>query len=68
MLDALAALAPSAGVCALFVFAFRKMVAADRHERAAQARLEAEEDRRAAREAGRAPDGTTGPGRPPVAP
>lgn len=39
----LAALLPSAGVCALFVLAVRKMISADRDERAAQARLEAAE-------------------------
>ena len=45
----LGALLPSAGVCALFVLVVRKMISADRDERAAQARLEAAE-RRAERE------------------
>ena len=38
-----AALLPSAAVCALFVVVVRKMISADRDERSAQARLEAEE-------------------------
>ncbi len=45
----LGALLPSAGVLALFVVVVRKMISADRDERAAQARLEAAE-RRAERE------------------
>lgn len=58
----LAALLPSAGVCALFVLVVRKMISADRDERAAQARLEAAE-RRAAREgADGADDGARRPG------
>ncbi|MEJ5913910.1 hypothetical protein [Pseudokineococcus sp. 1T1Z-3] len=40
-----AALLPSIGVCALFVYVVRKMVAADRNERAALARLDAAERR-----------------------
>ena len=43
----LGALLPSAGVCALFVLVIRKMISADRDERAAQARLEAAERGRA---------------------
>ncbi|MEJ5867639.1 hypothetical protein WDV85_07785 [Pseudokineococcus sp. 5B2Z-1] len=49
LLPVLGALLPSAAVCALFVVVVRKMISADRDERAAQARLEAAE-RRAARE------------------
>jgi hypothetical protein len=41
-LAALAALVPSAGVGLIFWFAMRKIVRADRHERDAMARMDAE--------------------------
>ncbi|MEJ5944258.1 hypothetical protein WDZ17_02985 [Pseudokineococcus basanitobsidens] len=59
----LGALLPSAGVCALFVYVVRKMISADRDERAAQARLEAAE-RKAER--GRTRGTGAGDGPPPV--
>ena len=43
LLISLAALVPSIGVGALFYFAMRSIIRADRHERQAQARLEAAE-------------------------
>lgn len=48
LLAALAALAPSVGVGLIFWFVIRAVIHADRRERRAIARLEAEEDRRAA--------------------
>ncbi|TDE94246.1 hypothetical protein EXU48_12495 [Occultella glacieicola] len=48
--DSLAALAPSVGVAFLFIVAIRAMVHADRRERIARARVEAEEDARTDRE------------------
>lgn len=61
----LGALLPSAGVCALFVFVMRKMIFADRDERAAQARLEAVE-RRTERERVARLGPTADDGRPPA--
>jgi hypothetical protein len=55
----LIALAPSAGVGLLFWFAMRKIVRADRNEREALARLDAEDARRAAGEKG--PAASSGP-------
>lgn len=60
----LSALLPSAAVCALFVVVVRKMISADRDERAAQSRLEAEE-RRVERERARAAAAERGDGEPP---
>jgi hypothetical protein len=56
VLPALAALVPSVGVGLLFWFAMRHIVRADRNERAALARLDAEEQARAA--SGESPAGT----------
>ena len=51
MLKALVALIPSVGVLFLFVVALKAMLEGDRRERAAQARLEREQDERARRSA-----------------
>ncbi|WP_454040989.1 hypothetical protein [Cellulosimicrobium sp. Marseille-Q8652] len=48
LLPALGALVPSVGVGLLFWFAMRYIVRADRNERAALARLDAEEEMRSA--------------------
>ena len=48
VLPAIGALIPSVGVGLLFWFAMRYIVRADRNERAALARLDAEEEARAA--------------------
>lgn len=50
----LLAIVPTAGVTFLFVLAIRALVQADRRERHARAKIEAEEDRRD-RAAGQAP-------------
>ena len=52
-LAALAALTPPVGVGVLFYLAIRALVNADRNERTAMARLEAEEDARASAAASR---------------
>ena len=51
MLKALVALIPSVGVLFLFVVVLKAMLEGDRRERAAQARLEREQDERARRSA-----------------
>jgi heme exporter protein D len=52
MVKALLALIPSVGVLFLFVIVVKAMLEGDRRERAAQARLEREQDERARRSAG----------------
>lgn len=42
--DIVVALAPPLGLATLFIIAIRTMITADRRERRAQARLEAEQD------------------------
>jgi hypothetical protein len=51
MVKALVALIPSLGVLFLFVIVLKAMLEGDRRERAAQARLEREQDERARRSA-----------------
>lgn len=51
VLEVLAAVVPSVGVGLLFWFAMRAIIQADRRERSALARLDAEESARAAAEA-----------------
>jgi threonine/homoserine/homoserine lactone efflux protein len=51
VLTTLVAIVPSAGALFLFWIALRAILQADRRERVAQARIEAEEDRAAARAA-----------------
>jgi ABC-type uncharacterized transport system YnjBCD ATPase subunit len=52
MVKALLALIPSLGVLFLFVIVLKSMLEGDRRERAAQARLEREEDERLRRSSG----------------
>ena len=52
MVKALLALIPSLGVLFLFVIVLKAMLESDRRERAAQARLEREEDERRRRASG----------------
>ena len=51
--EGLWALVPTICVCAIFWFVMRSIMRADRNERAAQARIEAEEDARMLAEAER---------------
>jgi len=52
MVKALLALIPSVGVLFLFVIVLKAMLEGDRRERAAQARLEREQDERLRRSSG----------------
>ena len=55
MVKALLALIPSLGVLFLFVIVLKAMLESDRRERAAQARMEREEDERLRRSSGDLP-------------